>query len=148
MNNITINNYEAFFLDFLEGNLNSEQLSELSLFLALHPELKPELKDYSDLQLQPESKSFKNKTQLKKFTLEETTVNNSNFDDFCIGYQEHILSDEKLQELIEFCQNKPRLKKDFDDYQKIVLKPDLRVNYKHKKSLYKKTTSTTLLYSH
>lgn len=36
---ITIENYEAFLLDYIEGNLNAEQQQQLQNFLLAHPEL-------------------------------------------------------------------------------------------------------------
>lgn len=139
MNNITLDNYEAFFLDYQEGKLNSEQLSELSLFLVLHPELKAELKDYSEIQLQPPAKTFTKKTQLKKFSFDEIQVNSSNFEDFCIANLEKILSPEKTKELQKFYKSNPDFQKDFEVYQKLVLVPDKHLQYLAKKDLYHKT---------
>jgi hypothetical protein len=139
MNHITINNYEAFFLDYQEGKLNSEQLSELSLFLVLHPELKTALTNNGNLLLKSEKQTFKNKSVLKKFAFDDVQVNGTNFDSFCIAYQEHILSEEKSKELIEFCRNEPQSQKVFSDYQKIILKPQINVKFKNKKPLYRKS---------
>jgi hypothetical protein len=138
MNNITLDNYEAFFLDYQEGKLNSEQLSELSLFLVLHPELKAELKDYTEIQLQPEIETFTKKTQLKKFAFDEMQVTSSNFDDFCIANLEKILSPRKANELQKFSKSNPSFQKEFETYQKLVLVPDKRLQYIAKKDLYHK----------
>lgn len=136
---ITFDNYQAYFLDYHEGNLNSEELSELSLFLVLHPELKAELNSYDSILLLPENQSFQNRSRLKKFSFDETPIDDDNFGDFCIASSENILNDEKLKELAIFCENKPSLKKDFNLYQKISLKPNLRVRFKNKRKLYQKS---------
>lgn len=47
--NITRNNYEAYFLDYLENNLSPELLSELRAFLAVNPDLAAELQEMSDM---------------------------------------------------------------------------------------------------
>ena len=39
MSQINIHNYEAYLLDFSEGNLTDELQMELELFLIQHPEL-------------------------------------------------------------------------------------------------------------
>lgn len=43
---ITKDNYEAFFLDFLEGNLSEKDKKELEVFLKKNPQLEKELKAY------------------------------------------------------------------------------------------------------
>ena len=43
--NINRKNYEAYFIDFLDGNLSSEQMEELRSFLMLNPDLAGELDD-------------------------------------------------------------------------------------------------------
>lgn len=45
MSRITLNNYEAFLLDYLEGNISSDDAAELMLFAAQHPELEIDLED-------------------------------------------------------------------------------------------------------
>jgi len=66
---IGMHNYEAFFLDHIEGNLDAAQEKELLAFLAEHPELKAGLDSfdpdcYREV-LEPES-TFENKPSLKK----------------------------------------------------------------------------------
>lgn len=42
---INRNNYEAFFLDYIEGRLNEEQRAEVQLFLLANPDLAAEIED-------------------------------------------------------------------------------------------------------
>lgn len=45
MSKINLNNYEAFLLDYLEGNLSAEDTADLLLFVSHHPELEIDLDD-------------------------------------------------------------------------------------------------------
>jgi hypothetical protein len=45
MNSIQVNNYEAFLLDYMEGNLSEELTLELKAFVVAHPELEIDLDD-------------------------------------------------------------------------------------------------------
>lgn len=45
MSKINLNNYEAFLLDYLEGNLSAEDTADLLLFASHHPELEIDLDD-------------------------------------------------------------------------------------------------------
>ena len=60
------NNYEVYFIDYFEGNLNREEREELFQFLFLNPDLKNEFdefeKNYSNV---PEDE-YKYKSELKK----------------------------------------------------------------------------------
>ena len=47
MEQLNIHNYEAFYLDFLEGNLNEEETSQLFCFLDENPSLKIEVENKS-----------------------------------------------------------------------------------------------------
>lgn len=45
---INKDNYEAYFLDYLEGNLSEKDKKELELFLIENPKLGEELKAYDN----------------------------------------------------------------------------------------------------
>lgn len=60
---ITKENIEAYLLDFLEGNLNTEQLNELEAFLTLNPSYRDE---FELIHLEEESLAFLDKENLKK----------------------------------------------------------------------------------
>ena len=64
---ITINNYEEWMIDYVEGNLSNDQRRQLAEFLEFHPELKAELELFGQTKLQPDTKVvFANKEVLKK----------------------------------------------------------------------------------
>ncbi|HCA83102.1 MAG TPA: hypothetical protein DEP18_04895 [Flavobacteriales bacterium] len=89
--NINRHNYEAWFLDYSEGNLSAEQVAELFLFLDQHPELRSELEEFDNILLEDDTSSFDKKEALHKinFTQDE-------FESLCIKEIEGSLSsDEK-----------------------------------------------------
>ncbi len=64
---INKNNYEAFFLDYYDGNLPAEQVAVLLLFVEQHPELKEEFESFENITLEDlPSIGFDNKSSLKK----------------------------------------------------------------------------------
>jgi hypothetical protein len=133
---ISLDNYEEFFLDYLDGRLDSEQLSELSLFLNLHAELKHKLCIPENTILKPDMHVYQHKSLIKKLGF-EATIDESNFENFCIAYYEHNLSEEKEKQLISYCSYHPDKQKDFDVIQSLSLKPDV-FSYKHKNTLYRR----------
>lgn len=63
---ITRENYEAYFLDYLEGNLDQSLLSEFHRFLDENPDLQEELEMVSDFQLPAPTLTFNRKLMLYK----------------------------------------------------------------------------------
>ncbi len=97
--NINLHNYEAWFLDYMEGNLNEQQVADLLLFLENHPDLKKEFdQDFSDISLEPEELTFNLKDNLKKPML----INCATVDDFMIAENEGLLGLNEIKELDEY----------------------------------------------
>lgn len=68
---INKDNYEAYFLDLIEGNISEKERKELERFLKENPCLTKELDSYDkDLVLTPdETITYKDKTKLKKYII-------------------------------------------------------------------------------
>lgn len=66
MDEINLQNYEAWYLDHLEGRLSSVEQRVLRDFLDARPELKAELEEWDDTTLMAPSVSFGNTGPLKK----------------------------------------------------------------------------------
>jgi hypothetical protein len=99
MSNINLHNYEAWFLDYFEGNLNEAQITELTSFLDENPELRAEFDgDFEDVTLETESINFNLKDDLKKPAL----INHENVDDFMIAENEGLLDNRAKLELGAF----------------------------------------------
>ncbi|MCZ4408766.1 hypothetical protein O3Q51_08105 [Cryomorphaceae bacterium 1068] len=76
MEKITRHNYEAFFLDYLEGNLSEELNTELQAFLSQNPDLASELEEFENVSLEPESDPA-NWNELKVPSFDDLTKNES-----------------------------------------------------------------------
>ena len=91
---ITRSNYEGWFLDFLEGNLDPSLKNEFQAFLKQNPDLKEEL-DMGDIikLLTNKSVQFNGKEQLKK----SASLSQNEFEERAIAYNEgDLLNKEKL----------------------------------------------------
>ena len=49
MNRINLSNYEAWLLDYAEGNLSAEDTAELLLFMEQHHELQVDLDNFYNM---------------------------------------------------------------------------------------------------
>ena len=130
-------NYEAFYLDYLEGNLGEAETVLLLAFLEEHPHLALEdemltyLPEEDFTGLDPQAKA-----QLK---YPDTTqrITADNIEVFLTASVEKQLSPEKTRELQAFLGANPLFLHDLDLYKKSVLQPDLSVRFPAKRSLKK-----------
>lgn len=129
MHYINTHNYEAFLLDFSEGNLSEQLQIELEIFLIQHPELEINLSELSFINVENEMIVFSNKNSLKKTELD--LVSQTQF----IAYIEKQLPENECLELEKSCKNNPNLSKELKLYTSTINIPDGSVLFKNKPSL-------------
>ncbi|MFA7272291.1 MAG: hypothetical protein WC044_00395 [Crocinitomicaceae bacterium] len=132
-NKINIDNYEVFYLDYLEGNLDQETSLDLFAFLAKHPDLQvedlgPTLADF-DLQLGDDFK-----TNLKQ-DLGFEKINVATIEYFLTAEKEGQLSDSKISELDAFLKTHPAFAIDRKLYALTTLQAEKSLVFEPKKSL-------------
>lgn len=132
MKRINIHNYEAYLLDFSEGNLSDECQVELELFLIQHPELNVDLTELSLVALEDEPIHFLNKNSLKK--VETDLVSENQF----IGYIENQLSTEERLLVEKSCATNPFLLKELTLYKNTIATEDKSIIFNQKQSLKRK----------
>lgn len=129
MHHINTHNYEAFLLDFSEGNLSEHLQIELELFLIQHPELEIDLNELSLINIENDNAIFLNKNSLKK--TESDLVSQTQF----IAYIEKQLSENECLELEKSCKNNSNLSKELKLYTSTINIPDSSIFFKNKPSL-------------
>ncbi|WP_317897235.1 hypothetical protein [Aurantibacillus circumpalustris] len=130
MKRIHLHNYEAFLLDYSEGNLNAEDSVLLKDFVLAHPELDIDLEDFSLPYLNKDSDIADFKGSLKRSANEVP-------DEELIDYIEGNLSKkEKLAFENKVAQDQD-LARDLESYQKTLLAADTRQVYANKETLLK-----------
>jgi len=129
---MTINkqNYEAFFLDYHEGNLTPQQVAELLLFVEQHPEFREEFESFENISLADlPSVSFDFKANLKK----EITVENK--DDYFIRAVENTITPAEQILLDTFLKQHPHFLSDLGLFKKTKLQADLSIVFENKEQL-------------
>jgi hypothetical protein len=139
--NIDRSNYEVWFIDWLDGKLNSFQTGELFRFLDLNTDLKEEFNDLASISRLSAHYTYPHKDGLKK-SVEE--ISDTQFGYLCAARLENDLSELQKSEIDEIIANDPRKKTIFDQINKARLSP-LNINYKHKKQLLKRTPSRRIV---
>lgn len=130
---IHIDNYESFYLDYLEGTLSESERAEFEEFLAAHPELQVD-EDLIILDDAPEFMDALEKELLKK---EERSISAENLDYFAIGKVEQVLSPREEELLNTYLLAHPEAQKMIEAYQETRLEAQT-VRYANKEELKEK----------
>ncbi len=137
---INASNYEEWFLDYLEGNLNQVQLDELKQFLDKNPELREEFQELEFVKLEKVQVPFPNKSLLKKSLDIEKIKGLSDFEVLVIRKLEGEISSKEEKELSDILKYNPHLRKEYDLFLSTKLVPELEITYDDKQKLKKKST--------
>ena len=140
MTKINKENYEAFLIDYLDGNLNDEMKLMLENFLDDNPEIKAEFEEFENISLAPINIAFENKAMLKQDKSE------AYFDALIIDDVEGKITNSDKRELESVLKTDSTLTKKHLQYSKTKLIPDLSIVYSAKESLKQKTKIYTLYY--
>ncbi|MDD2385349.1 MAG: hypothetical protein PHP52_01045 [Bacteroidales bacterium] len=132
--NININNYEAFWIDYLDGNLTKHQENEFMEFLEQNPLIAGNLIDVEDFKLPVYEKEFPEKSAL---------YNNNQIENLLIAKIEGTISSENDAFITNKIKKDRKIANLYSIYKKTVLVPDTKIVFPNKKSL-KKTVRVPL----
>ena len=133
---ISKENYEAYFLDYIEGNLSPKDIDMLLLFLDKNTSLKEELSNYSEISLKASNTNF-NKEGLLQVDLIEDEITTSNIETFAIANLENILPTQKSNELNLLINSNPEFSKKVRLVNNTILEADKSIVFADKEDLKK-----------
>ncbi len=132
---VNIHNYEAYFLDYIEGNLSDEDRQEVEKFLALYPDKFDELHEFENITIPVEESISFDKSILKKGLSDVKIINDQNFEEFCIANLEGDLDKSTSDKYQEHLTQHPEKQKTEDLYRKVYLVAEESIKYPHKSKL-------------
>ncbi len=130
---INRNNYELFFIDYLDGKLSHSEELELMAFLTGNPDLDEELNLVRNIKIEPEKIFFVDKNSLKKASFPE--ISSEKFYELCVGKIEKALSHDDEILLAQYMELNPEKVKDLQLFEKTILKADTTIKFSNKESL-------------
>ena len=132
---ITRDNYEPFFLDYLEGNLDENMIDQFLDFLELNPDLKEELHLFENIKLPEEQVVFAGKEHLYKSANDEKAA----FERKAVAFIEGDLKDKERKSFETYIAGRPELQKEIGLFAKTRLIADTGIKFQNKQSLYRKS---------
>ena len=145
---ISRQNYEIWFLDYLEGNLNSEESLQLFAFLESNFDLKEEFESFEIFTLDKEETKFKNKDRLKKNIDVEPIQGLSEFEILAIKKIEGEIDNDELKVLNHLITSSEARSREFVAFENTKLVPDRQISFAKKDNLKKRSGIVRLLYNY
>ena len=130
---ITPENYEEFFILYMDGELSKEQMAEVDKFVNTHPHLKIELQILLSTKLPPEEMS------INKEELFSSSMNKAYEEEQLLSFMDNELTPEERTELNKKISQNTQLQINYSTLLKAKLDPSENINYPYKKELYRKT---------
>jgi len=144
---INKNNYEAYIIDYLEGNLTPALSEELHAFLAENPDIRNDMEDILDYTLPIiEKTQFQHKPSIKKTLNDQQVINQQTIDEWSIAFYENDLGSIEKERLQQAIQQQPALQKTFEQYKYTKVQPDKKVVYRNKRELKHAAPLSRILY--
>ena len=136
---ITKDNYEIYFLDYMDGNLSPKEIQELKAFLLIHPDLEEWLHTTEAIRFTAPSISFPDKESLKKDISHECP------DYYAIAAAENQLTSQDRKVLGRRIHTSV-FQSLTNTYIKLKINPDLHIHFEKKRQLYRKNESRIWFY--
>ena len=136
---INRNNYEIYFIDHYDGNLNDADTAELRIFLHENADLRKEFEAFEPIPItvDPDTK-FPGKNELKKNLIKSYKgINENNYEDYFIANYEQDLNNDECKDLQEFIKRNASLENDFKKFALLKLVPQVNTVFPEKNKLKK-----------
>jgi hypothetical protein len=137
------NNYEEYFILYLDNELASEDRREVETFIKENPDLKAELDMLLQSKLSPDTDlSFSNKEIL--MARDSSSINLTNYEQWLLCYIDDELTKEERKDVEQFVSGNPSIQTELGLLQKIKMQPEAIV-FPYKESLYHKEEKTRVI---
>lgn len=119
--NINVNNCEAFFLDYYEGNLSEGQVAELFAFLKLHAQMREAFESFANVSVNDEKISAPDFSFLKKDVVidehEQAEV-------WMVDFVENVISESDRSSLEEYFLRYPEKRSELELFRETIIPVD------------------------
>ena len=127
---ITRENYEIYFMEYMDGNLSARERAEVEAFLLVHPDLRELLDGMDEVRLEVPAEVFGKKEEIKR------TVREREY--YAIAAAEGVITDEE-QAWVDGNVDKDVFERDVETCAKIKVKPDPACLFEGKAGVYRKS---------
>jgi hypothetical protein len=130
------NNYEEYFILYLDNELESDDRQEVEAFAEVNPDLKAELDMLLQSKLAPDTDITFNDKELLMIR-NSSSISMANHEEWLLSYTDNELTEEERKDVEKFVVNNPFLQKELNLLQQVKLQPEAIV-FPYKESLYRR----------
>ncbi len=135
---INRNNYEEYFLLYIDHELNADDRNAVEVFIKDNPDLREELGMLQQLVVRADKRVlFNDKASLLKSSTAANPVNETNYEEYFLLYADNELSNEEKDLVEQFVYKNPQHQAVFELYDKIHFTPDTSIVFANKQVLYR-----------
>jgi hypothetical protein len=135
---ITRDNYEAFFVMYVDDELSAADRKAVENFIQLHPDLEEELVMLQQSVLRADEHIvFEQKELLFKNSTTPILVNEHNYEQYFVLYGDDELTNEEKDRVEQFVYHHPQYQAEFELIQQVKLVPDNTLTFPDKAYLYR-----------
>ena len=129
---ITRENYEIYFMDYMDGNLSARERAEVEAFLLVHPDLRELLDGMNEVWLEVPVEVFDKKEEIQR------TVREREIEYYAIATAEGVITGEE-QTWVDGNVDKDVFEREVEMYAKVKVKPDPICRFEGKVGVYRKS---------
>ena len=133
---ISRDNYEQYFIDYIDGTLSEQDTALLEQFLLQNPDLADELNGMNAVRLEPTHENIPSWLELKREEFADST-SISRLHYLCIANLEGDITPNEELELANAVDENKHTTKLAEQYSRLKLKPNQKITFNHKQSLYR-----------
>lgn len=135
---ITRDNYEAYFVMYVDDELTAADRKAVESFILLHPDLEEELVMLQQSVLRADEHIiFEQKETLYKDSVIPTPINEHNYREYFVLYGDDELTNEEKDQVEQFVCEHPKYQSEFELIQQARLVPDNTLTFPDKTYLYR-----------
>jgi len=151
---ITRNNYEEFFLLYVDNELSAAARETVERFVAENPDLKEEWDLFLQCRIHPDQhlvftgreSLFKQENDLATDSSAGLKIDTGNYEEYFLSYIDGELDEDARNSVEEFVRRRPSLLAELTALQLTVSIPDPAVVFENKASLYKKEKERRIVF--
>jgi anti-sigma factor RsiW len=151
---ITRDNYEEFFLLYLDSELSASERQIVELFIAENPDLQEELESLQQCRISPDTHLlFEDKDSLLRkeepsegrIYHDNSRLNADNYEEYFLSFIDGELNDEARRAVADYTNHHPSRLRELMLLQHTVSAPDQSIVFANKEILYRKATDRKVL---
>lgn len=137
------NNYEEYFLLYVDNELNVDQRRQVDMFVSQNPDLEEELGMLQQLKLVPDNSRVFDKKDLLIKNENDSFINLDNYEEWLVLYMDDEVSEEEKTAIEKFAAAHSHIQEELKLLQKTKLQPE-KIVFANKEALYKKEKGTII----